>query len=111
MIIAIPLYDRFTALDAIGPYEVLWRIEGAEAVFVGPQPGLVHADTTMLGLQATHAFEDVPRPDVLVVPGGIGTHDALSDERLVGWIRDAHEHSTWTTRAATTRRWRSSRRG
>lgn len=101
MIAAIPLYDRFTALDAIGPYEVLWRLPGVEVRFLGPQPGVVHADTTMLGLEATHAYEDVPRPEVMMVPGGTGTRALLEDERLLGWIRAAHEHSTWTTSVCT----------
>lgn len=101
MVIAIPLYHRFTALDAIGPYEVLWRMDDAEVVFLGPEPGLVHADTSVLGLQATHRYEDVPRPDVVVVPGGVGTYARLGDERLVNWVREAHEHSTWTTSVCT----------
>jgi len=33
MQIAILLFDRFTALDAIGPYQVLSRLPGAEVVF------------------------------------------------------------------------------
>jgi putative intracellular protease/amidase len=101
MIVAIPLYDRFTALDAIGPYEVLWRLPGVEVRFLGPEVGLVHADTTMLGLQATHAYEDVPHPEVVMVPGGTGTRALLEDERLLGWIRAAHERSTWTTSVCT----------
>ena len=42
-----------------------------------------------------------PQPDILCVPGGWGTRDAMSDERLVGWIRDAHETSQWTTSVCT----------
>lgn len=101
MIVAIPLYDRFTALDAIGPYEVLWRLPGVEVRFLGPETGLVHADTTMLGVEVTHAYEDVPHPEVVMVPGGTGTRALLEDERLLGWIRAAHEHSTWTTSVCT----------
>jgi putative intracellular protease/amidase len=101
MIVAIPLYDRFTALDAIGPYEVLWRLPGVEVCFLGPEAGIVHADTTMLGLEATRAYEDVPRPEIVMVPGGTGTRALLEDERLLGWIRTAHERSTWTTSVCT----------
>jgi transcriptional regulator GlxA family with amidase domain len=43
------------------------------------------------------AYEELPEPDVIVVPGGLGTYAALEDERLVGWIRRAHETSDWTT--------------
>lgn len=101
MIVAIPLYERFTALDAIGPYEVLWRIPGVDVRFLGPERGLVHTDTTTLGIQATHAYEEVPRPEVVLVPGGTGTRALLEDERLLSWIREAHAHSTWTTSVCT----------
>jgi putative intracellular protease/amidase len=101
MKIAIPLYDRFTALDAVGPYEVLQRIPGAEITWLAHEPGLVGTDTGQLHLQADAAFEELPDPDILVVPGGTGTDDVLDDERLVGWIRRAHETSEWTTSVCT----------
>jgi putative intracellular protease/amidase len=101
MKIAIPLYDRFTALDAVGPYEVLQRIPGAEITWLAHEPGLVGTDTGQLHLQADAAFEELPDPDILVVPGGTGTDAVLDDERLVGWIRQAHETSEWTTSVCT----------
>jgi putative intracellular protease/amidase len=99
--IAIPLYDRFTALDAVGPYEVLQRIPGAEIHWLAHEPGLVGTDTGQLHLQADVAFEDLPDPEIVVVPGGTGTNAFLDDERLVGWIRAAHETSQWTTSVCT----------
>ena len=72
MNIAIVLYDRFTALDAIGPYEVLSRLPGASVKFVAPQPGPVRTDNDMLTLLAEHSLEDVPHPDIVLVPGGPG---------------------------------------
>jgi putative intracellular protease/amidase len=101
MNIAIPLYDRFTALDAVGPYEVLQRIPGAEITWLAHAPGLVGTDTGQLRLHADAAFEDLPDPDIVMVPGGTGTDDFLEDERLVGWIRQAHETSKWTTSVCT----------
>jgi putative intracellular protease/amidase len=101
MKIAIPLYDRFTALDAVGPYEVLQRIPGAEITWLAHAPGLVGTDTGQLRLHADAAFEDLPDPDIVMVPGGTGTDDFLEDERLVGWIRQAHETSKWTTSVCT----------
>jgi putative intracellular protease/amidase len=99
--IAIPLYDRFTALDAVGPYEVLQRLPGAEIAWLAHEPGPVGTDTGQLHLHADAAFEDVPDPDIVVVPGGTGTDAVLDDERLVGWIRRAHETSDWTTSVCT----------
>jgi putative intracellular protease/amidase len=101
MRIAIPLYDRFTALDAVGPYEVVQRLPGAELTWLAAEPGPVRTDTGKLGLIADAAFEELPDPDVLIVPGGTGTDDVLDDERLVGWIRRAHETSQWTTSVCT----------
>ncbi len=101
MKIAIPLYDRFTALDAVGPYEVLQRLPGAEIAWLAHEPGPVGTDTGKLRLHADAAFEDVPDPEIVVVPGGTGTDAVLDDERLVGWIRRAHETSDWTTSVCT----------
>jgi putative intracellular protease/amidase len=97
MKVAIPLYDRFTALDAVGPYEVVQRLPGAEITWLAAEPGPVGSDYGQLRLHADAAFEDLPDPDILIVPGGTGTHAVLEDERLVGWIRRAHETSQWTT--------------
>jgi putative intracellular protease/amidase len=99
--IAIPVFDAFTALDAVGPYEVLQRLPGAEVRFVGHEPGAVRTENGYLGVVVDAALEDVPRPDVVVVPGGIGTRSLLDDERLLGWIRTAHESTRFTTSVCT----------
>src|SRR6187200_923881 len=101
MQIAIPLYDRFTALDAVGPYEVLSRIPGADLKFIATEAGPYKTDNGMLTILAEASLDDMPRPDILCVPGGWGTREAISDDRLVGWIRDAHETSQWTTSVCT----------
>jgi putative intracellular protease/amidase len=101
MEIAIPLFDRFTALDAVGPYQVLSALPGARVRFLGPEAGPVRADNRMLTLVAEGRWEDSPEPDILVVPGGIGTRALLEDERLIGWVRSVHETSTWTTSVCT----------
>ena len=101
MQIAIPLYDRFTALDAVGPYEVLSRLPDSRVTFVGTEAGPYKTDNGMLTILAEASLDDLPRPEILCVPGGWGTRDAMSDERLVGWIRAAHETSEWTTSVCT----------
>src|SRR3954451_13285122 len=101
MRIAIPLYDRFTALDAVGPYEVLSRLPGATVHFVADEPGMKRTETGMLGLSADLALEELPDPEILVVPGGYGTRALLDDEQFVGWVRRAHETSEWTTSVCT----------
>ncbi|MEV4754643.1 DJ-1/PfpI family protein [Micromonospora sp. NPDC049559] len=94
---AIPLYPRFTALDAVGPYTVLAFAPGWTVTFVAAEPGPVLDDRGSLSIAATASYEDVPRPDVIIVPGGPGTTEAMRDPDLLGWIRQGHQHSTWTT--------------
>src|SRR5438477_700775 len=101
MIVAIPVFDRITALDAIGPYEVLSRLPGAEVKFVSFEPGPVRSDTRMLGIEADYALDDVPDPDLIVHPGGFGTRALMRDERMLSWLRRAHETSDWTTSVCT----------
>jgi putative intracellular protease/amidase len=101
MQIAIPLFDRFTALDAVGPYEVLSKLPDTNVAFVAAEPGVVKADTRMLGLAAERSLDDLPAPEVIVVPGGIGSRAAAKDERLLDWIRAAHSQSRYTTSVCT----------
>jgi putative intracellular protease/amidase len=101
MQIAIPLFDRFTALDAVGPYEVLSRIPDARVDFVAAAPGLYRTETRMLTLNVEHAYADVPRPDILVFPGGIGTRALMHDEETLEWVRGVHEHTRYTTSVCT----------
>jgi transcriptional regulator GlxA family with amidase domain len=101
MKIAIPIFDQVTALDAIGPYEVLSRLPGADLKFLSFEPGPVRTDNRMLALHADGALEDMPDPDVLVVPGGFGTRRLMKDERMLSWVRGAHETSQWTTSVCT----------
>jgi len=101
MQIAIVLYDRFTALDAVGPYEVLSRLDGAEVVFAAERPGLVRTDTGMLAVTADIALAEVPRPDIVLVPGGPGSEAQLADGPLGEWLRAADGTSTWTTSVCT----------
>ncbi len=101
MRIAIPIFDGFTALDAVGPYEVLSRLPGAEVIFIAEQAGPHSTDTRMLSLIAAATFEQVPDPEVILVPGGPGVRSLLDDQPLLGWLRAAHERSTWTTSVCT----------
>src|SRR4051812_50083866 len=87
MRIAIPIFDRVTALDAVGPYEVLSRLPGAELKFVGFEPGPVKTDNRMLALHVEVALADFAEPDVLVVRGGFGTRALMKDDRMLDWVR------------------------
>lgn len=99
--IAIPLFSRFTALDAVGPYEVLQRIPDFDITFIGHERGVVRSDNGMLGVEIDATYEELPNPDVIIFPGGIGTRDLMSDERVLEWVRTAHATSTFTTSVCT----------
>ena len=101
MQIVIVLYDRFTALDAVGPYQVFSSLPGAQVVFAAEQAGRVSDDERSLHLSAEAALADVPSPDVLVVPGGPGQHDQMDDGPLHDWLRAADQGTTWTTSVCT----------
>jgi putative intracellular protease/amidase len=101
MQLAIVLYDRFTALDAVGPYQVLTNLPGAEVVFAAEQPGPVADDEGRLHLWAEAALADVPHPDIVLVPGGPGQHDQMGDGPLHEWLRAADQGTSWTTSVCT----------
>ena len=99
--IAILIFDRITALDAIGPYEVLSRLPGAELTFVAKEPGEKRTDTSRLGITADAALADLADPDVVLVPGGAGNRPLMADEEVLGWLRAAHRTSRFTTSVCT----------
>jgi putative intracellular protease/amidase len=99
--IAIPIFEGITALDAVGPYEVLSRLPDAEVVFVGAVPGPKRTENGALALTADAALTDVPDPEVIVVPGGFGTRGLMTDETMLSWLRSADASSTWTTSVCT----------
>jgi len=101
MRIAILIFDQLTALDAIGPYEVLSRLPGAELEFVATEPGIKRTAPGRLGLEATKSLGELADPEIVVVPGGQGTRPLLSDEPLLEWLRAVHEQTRWTTSVCT----------
>ena len=101
MEISVVLYDRFTALDCMGPYEILSRIPGARLRFLAKKAGPVTTDTGMLTVLAEAALKDVSKPDIVLVPGGPGDEAALADAEITDWISKAHETTKWTTSVCT----------
>lgn len=101
MQVAVMLFPRLTALDAIGPYEILQRLPEAELVFVGAERGSVRTENGFLGLAVDASFDEITAPDVVVVPGGIGTRGIIGDERYLDWIRRVHQTSRFTTSVCT----------
>ncbi|MGW0551778.1 DJ-1/PfpI family protein [Streptomyces altiplanensis] len=101
MQIAILLYKGFTSLDAVGPFELISHLPGAETVFVAREAGPVRNDRGNLALVADRTFAEVPSPDILLVPGGPDSRQAMLDEELLDWVRSVDATSTWTTSVCT----------
>lgn len=101
MQIAALVFDAITPLDIVGPIEVLARMPGAEIVIVGKQRGPVRDPRTHWTLTAEASLAEVPRPDVLVLPGGAGVRPLCADESILEWLRGAHGTTSWTTSVCT----------
>jgi transcriptional regulator GlxA family with amidase domain len=97
--IAFALYPSFTMLDIVGPFQVLVDVPGHESAFVAAEAGPVVDHTGRATLIATESFADVPAPDVVVVPGGLG--DTELQVELIEWLRAVHPTTTWTTSVCT----------
>src|SRR6201987_6133875 len=94
--IAFVAYPGFTALDMIGPYEVLRNLPGADVRFVWHEAGPITADSGILVIGATHSLAETPTPDVILVPGGPSTPVHARDEALLDWLRQAQRAASWT---------------
>jgi transcriptional regulator GlxA family with amidase domain len=101
MEIAVVLYPRFTALDAIGPYEVLSRLPGAKLTFVAEQQGPVASDNGMLTLLVERSLSETSGADIVLVPGGPGEVAARAGTTTLDWLRAADETSAWTSSVCT----------
>lgn len=99
--VAILIFDGLTALDAIGPYDVLRQVPGWEVTFVGKEAGEVRTEAGGLGLVADEAIADHPEADVLLVPGGSGQRALHSDQEVLEWLRGIDRGSRRTTSVCT----------
>jgi putative intracellular protease/amidase len=103
MDIAIVAFENMAALDAIGPFEVLAHLPDTTVTWVGTEVGLKRTEEGKggVGINADAAIEELPHPDVIVVPGGHGEQALRTNDRFISWLRAAHETSTWTTSVCT----------
>jgi putative intracellular protease/amidase len=103
MDIAIVAYDNMAALDAIGPFEVFAHLPDATVTWVGVDVGVKRTEEGKggVGISADVAIEELPNPDIIVVPGGHGEQALRKNDRFVSWLRAAHETSQWTTSVCT----------
>jgi transcriptional regulator GlxA family with amidase domain len=101
MQVAILIFDGITALDAIGPYEVLAGVPGASIRFVSKESGPKRTDSEALALIADHSLDEITSPDILLVPGGQGNRLLFDDREVLSWLQDTAKFARWTTSVCT----------
>jgi transcriptional regulator GlxA family with amidase domain len=101
MEIAILLYERMTALDAIGPYEVLAGMPDARVRFVAREKGVKRTDSGYALLNAEYSLDEVTAPDILLVPGSPSPQGTMKEEAVLEWLRHVHAQTRWTTSVCT----------
>lgn len=95
---AILLYEGLTVLDAVGAYEVLGLVPHMEVCFVAAEKGLKRSDNGFLSLNADYELDEIPNPEIILIPGSTAeTQTVMRDQRVLDWVRKAHETSVWTT--------------
>ncbi|HUQ58216.1 DJ-1/PfpI family protein [Lentzea sp.] len=95
------LYPNLTALDLIGPFEVLASVPVVTPKFVAATLDAVRSDNGLV-VQPTHTFADVKSTDIVVVPGSGHWKQVLREsEELVTWLRAIHVTTKWTTSVCT----------
>lgn len=101
MQIALAVFDGFTALDALGPYQVLSQLPGAETLLVAEQAGPV-TDSGRLTVTAHAAYHEVTQPDVVVVAGGLAAVElAEAGGPVVEWVRRVSLDTRWCASVCT----------
>lgn len=101
MEIALLLYDKLAPLDAVGPYEVLRNVPGWTVKTVGKERGEVRSENGSLALVVDHTLAEVSAPDLVLVPGGLGSRSLLDDAELLDWLREVDRATKWTTSVCT----------
>ena len=100
MQIAILAFDGMTALDAVGPAQVLTFLPGASLRWAAPEPGPKRTDAGV-SVVATHPLAEVASADIVLVPGGLDMRPVMADQRVLDWLRRAHASTQWTTSVCT----------
>lgn len=101
MQIVIALFDRFTSLDAVGPYQVFAHLPAAKVIFASERSGVIRDESGSLALHAEASYAEVPTPDILLIPGGPGQSAHMTRTPLTEWLLQADKTSTWTTSVCT----------
>jgi len=92
--VAILLFNDVEVLDFAGPFEVfsvtseLNNYEFFHVYTVAAELGAITA-VNGLSVNPRYCFADCPRPDIVIIPGGIGSRVAMNNSRVVEWLQIA----------------------
>lgn len=98
--IAFLLFPQVTQLDLAGPAQVLSRLGRARIELVWHSLDPVPTDAGF-SIVPTATFADVPRADIVCVPGGFGVNTVIADDGAMAWVRGVGETATWVTSVCT----------
>ncbi|RIA09351.1 transcriptional regulator GlxA family with amidase domain [Flavobacteriaceae bacterium MAR_2010_72] len=102
MEIIIYIYNGMTMLDAIGPYEILRHIEGANIKFVSKQKGEITADSHFVHLNSKYGIDEISKADILVIPGStIAFLKEMKDDKVLNWITKINKSTQITVTVCT----------
>ncbi len=97
--VALALYPGVSANECEAFTLVFERLSGSELVGVGERIGPVAGPGGVQSID--HRFDDVLRPDVVLVPGGLGCARAAEDEVLRSWLHTVSSHCAWLAASST----------
>jgi len=95
MKIVILLFDNYTALDIVGPYEVLNKLPNSKIYLVGLEKR-EYNDTNGLKISEDKSIDEISEADILLIPGGSGIDNLLKNEEVLDWIRRIDSTTKWT---------------
>lgn len=99
--IGILLFEDVEVLDFAGPFEVfsvtsILNNHGLYNVFTVSKSLAPVLAVNRLSVNPTYCFENAPKIDILIVPGGIGTRKILNDSETLNWVKKI-DHTTLYT--------------
>lgn len=100
MRIAFLFYEGMTALDVVGPHEILCRLPGAEVFRAASIAGPVRTDSGLI-LMADHPLSEIQQADILLIPGAGNATTLRKYPDILDWVRSIHQTTTWTTSVCT----------
>lgn len=98
--IAFLIFPGITQLDLMGPAQVLSRLGNTTVHLVATSLEPVPTDSGF-PLTPTATFSDVTEADILCIPGGFGTIEAMQDSATLDWVKTIATTATWITSVCT----------